>query len=444
MPNEQFYPDWLDSDQYITSEHDQKLLLYFQALFQHLDNAERRNNAILGIWKALLHHRRLLISKHPDGLETMTQTYLWLTASCIVLTASLIEATHQYCQQVNSDRVEQIKKHLKEMQESDSASQDYRRACQYLRLHLEKLLDTSQPHEQAVDQPNLQPIIQVVRRVPRIALFQPGKPDLTTSLTRWIKGYQVWRIRDLRKPDADAPASLNTPLGFADPEAGERLDQIPNGAQNIWSAPSLDDLMKGNLIDELMHDQVQQQAAFIEQYINTDPDERLKANFPNGYRGCHYQLLAQRLYLKEPPDTIREIAEEFEIDYNKLYAVVAGKERMSLYNLLPALLIDAYFQPEALQKAIQADIHQVLRKCHVRNYPKCHAQFLAMHRLRLFTPMPRSFEDITAELKQNYGYNRLTAAQIEAHWHNRCLHRVGQLIQALNEQSEAKFFGGQS
>lgn len=444
MPDEHLFPDWLNFDQY-TSKLDQTLLKYFQDLFQNLDNSDKSNKAILSIWKTLIHNRRLLIPRHPDGLETMTQTYLWLTTSCIVLTAALLEAIEQYCQEGEGNhRVEQIKEHLQTLQECDRSSQHYRRACQYLRGHLEKLLNPTQQQAQAVVQTNLQPLIQTVHRLPRIALFQPGQPDLATSLTRWIKSYQVWRIRDLRIPDTDAPLSLNDPLSFDHSDGGERLDQIPDGAQRLWSAPTLDNLMNGDLIDELMRNQVSKQATFIEQYINSDPDGHLKANFPKGHENCHYQLLAQRLILKEPPDTIKAIAQQFGIEYTKLYSVITGKDRMSLYNLLPALLIDAYPQPEALQQAILDDFQQNLESCHVKNYPECHAQFLAVRRLKLFVVKPRSFAEIAAELQQNYGYNKLTAGQIETHWYKKCLHRIGQVIRGLSEQEEVKLSGGKS
>lgn len=158
---------------------------------------------------------------------------------------------------------------------------------------------------------------------------------LGTAFVAWSEQN---RIEKLRTPVQMIAADLNPISEFDQPEKEDPLTLKPDGTQTLNSAPSLDELINGNLINQLMDTQKQQKAKLIEHYINTDPDGHLKANFPIGYPNCHYQLLAQRLILKEPPDRVQVIANEFGIRYSKLHEVVTGKDPMSLYNLILALL----------------------------------------------------------------------------------------------------------
>jgi len=62
-------------------------------------------------------------------------------------------------------------------------------------------------------------------------------------------------------------------------------------------------------------DFVQSIGSKLWQYINADPEEKLRGCHPKHRSDANCQVIAQRLQLKDPPDNLADIAKELDINY---------------------------------------------------------------------------------------------------------------------------------
>jgi hypothetical protein len=138
--------------------------------------------------------------------------------------------------------------------------------------------------------------------------FQPTSSSCKESLQRWINGYLYWRIKDL--PTITDPAVLPLDQTIGDENGSTFLDIIVDETQGI------------SLLDKLIaaeeRQEIQNIVEKIRIYVEKDPDNILKNFYPKGYSQCNCQLLIKRLIFTEPPDTIADIAREFDIKYQTL------------------------------------------------------------------------------------------------------------------------------
>lgn len=142
-----------------------------------------------------------------------------------------------------------------------------------------------------------------------IGNFQPRPPSIQVSLVKWVNGYLYWRIKDLYSPDSCAPVSLDAPISFENSAEGTtRLERVTD--------PSLSGLEV--LIEK--DQQQQRQRLWLEKkrYIEQDPQGNLQNSHLKSHPDCNCQLLAQRLFIKDPPDTFADIARDLGVNYQAL------------------------------------------------------------------------------------------------------------------------------
>lgn len=186
-------------------------------------------------------------------------------------------------------------------------------------------------------------------------------------------------------------------------------------------------------------------------YLESDPDQILQRRIPkdldnNPCPVCNDHELAKLLYLDllkngESLDEakfdikITKLAEQYNINYNTLYSRIKHPVRPgTIQNFILGFGVEFGLVSDELKAAIEADQDKLLSTCAVKNHPGCNGLFLARRKLPLFTPSPLSFEAITQEVNQAYGYT-LKPRQVENHWQNYCYPRLGQLARSLGYQT---------
>lgn len=145
-----------------------------------------------------------------------------------------------------------------------------------------------------------------------IERFEYEPEEVEKQLTNWINGYLGWRIKDLYTPDDAYQPSADEPFPDND-DNRTRQDTISNEDALI---PTLDGLE--GYIENLQKQNIQRIGLEVELYLENDPDNRLKQCHPREKPDCNAQVLAQRIFLKEPPDKLKAIAREFDIKYQTL------------------------------------------------------------------------------------------------------------------------------
>lgn len=84
------------------------------------------------------------------------------------------------------------------------------------------------------------------------------------------------------------------------------------------------------------------------QYIEDDPDEKLRNCYPDNKPEANCQVLARRLLLKNPPDSLSVIAKELDINYQTLNSHWNNRNRKDLKGLplLKKIALEFGYQPE--------------------------------------------------------------------------------------------------
>lgn len=167
--------------------------------------------------------------------------------------------------------------------------------------------------------------------------YDPNSLELVERrLTHWVNGYLGWRIRDLYTSDDKYKYdSLDEPIG--DNEDNRiKGDTISNEDALI---PTLDGLE--GYIENQQKQKTERIGLDVELYIEKDPDNKLQQCHPKGNPKCNAQVLAQRMFLKEPPDKLKPIAREMDIKYQTL---VSFWKRKGL-PLLQEIVTELGYQP---------------------------------------------------------------------------------------------------
>lgn len=156
--------------------------------------------------------------------------------------------------------------------------------------------------------------------------FEPRTSLIRQDLVKWIDGYLYWRIKDLAVAKTYQETSLHYSLDApikanCDGEKTSRLEQL-SAQGEILGTPSNPYTLSGLeiYIESLQKQSEQRIAVELADYIEQDPDMRLKKCYPRNHPECNSQLLSQRLLFifKNPPDTLASIAREFNINYQTL------------------------------------------------------------------------------------------------------------------------------
>ena len=195
---------------------------------------------------------------------------------------------------------ELLRRLIEEVCQHPDGSQKRRKAMHRLLLefqHLPGLLKSTHPDY-------LQALNQTWEWIGRYlcSTFEQRTASLQTSLVRWINGYLYWRIRDLQSSETLTPISLDQTLN--DDEAGTFLDRL---SENGLSTPIIYGLE--GYIEQLQKQKIQRIGLQLENYIQQDPDRKLRDCYPHKYPHCNCQWLSQKRCLQEPPETFEQIAQ---------------------------------------------------------------------------------------------------------------------------------------
>jgi hypothetical protein len=151
-----------------------------------------------------------------------------------------------------------------------------------------------------------------------ICHFQPrANSSIRLDLVRWVNGYLYWRVRDLAKSSVCEWHSLDETLySESSTTSSTVLERLSDQGYLSPSTPTLDGLDR--YLQQCEIESVQRCVNQIENYIIQDPDSRLRKCHPRNHPNCHAQLLGQRRCLKDPPDSLAEIARELDVHYQTL------------------------------------------------------------------------------------------------------------------------------
>lgn len=158
----------------------------------------------------------------------------------------------------------------------------------------------------------------------KIEEFQPRHPSMEKSLVIWInhKLRLRYEVRSLSSPKRirpmpktalaeykaqlrKLPLSLDTPV--SDDSGATFADILPDeNPSTLWELEAeiqrQQEKLKNKRIGKRMR-----------QYIEQDPEGKLRNCYPRAERNCHCQLLSQRRCLKDPPDKFKDIAQDLDM-----------------------------------------------------------------------------------------------------------------------------------
>ncbi|MGB0560834.1 MAG: hypothetical protein ACPGVO_03410 [Spirulinaceae cyanobacterium] len=150
--------------------------------------------------------------------------------------------------------------------------------------------------------------------------------DVVAALVHWInlKLRLKYAVKDLQRGDRSR-ATQRSPQAEFKRQAKQpplSLDRpLSRDAETTFadqlSAPTL-----ATLEDQIARLQLearnQSVAEQLQTYIESDPQMQLQSCHPRAHPQAHAQLLALRLLLQEPPDSLAQIARELAINYHTL------------------------------------------------------------------------------------------------------------------------------
>jgi hypothetical protein len=145
-----------------------------------------------------------------------------------------------------------------------------------------------------------------------IEFYQVRSSSVEQSFVTWINGYLKWRVRDLYAPEDKYNALRVYLVPMEDETTQDPLENFPDPTFSL-------NLLELKLA-QLQEAAQRRQGEAIQTYIEQDPDGKLIQCHPRKYPQCHCQVLAIRLLLKEPPETIADLARDFEINNQTLYS----------------------------------------------------------------------------------------------------------------------------
>jgi len=180
--------------------------------------------------------------------------------------------------------------------------------------------------------------------------FEPRSPSIKTDLVKWINGYLYWRIRDLTTHSAAGKsAQLSLDRAIADPDMTETtwLDRISEQGR-LLGTPANPKVLSGLevYVEQLQAESDQQVISHLAEYIEQDPDGKLRDCYPRKHPECNCQTLCQRLLFifKNPPDKLTDIARDCQINYQTL----VSHWKLKGLPLLQQIATDFGYQPTEL------------------------------------------------------------------------------------------------
>lgn len=205
---------------------------------------------------------------------------------------------------------EQLKNLIDEVRRHSTDSVQWRIAMHRLLIVLQKLPGIKKSNHPDYLQALNQTWEWVSRNISRE--FVPRSPSLEKSLVNWINGYLYWRIHDLYTAKTKEHMSLDVSVGNNE----QQVAWVDKLSSTNFKTPTLHGL--DGYIENIQTQKIQKIALSLEHYLEQDPDNKLLSCYPGNYSQCNCQLLAQKRYLQEPPDTFKSLAKQLNIPYRKL------------------------------------------------------------------------------------------------------------------------------
>jgi hypothetical protein len=130
--------------------------------------------------------------------------------------------------------------------------------------------------------------------------FHPRSSPIRDSLVTWINGYLRYRIRDLYAAKPKNMVSLDI----------RECRQFYHPCLGSFDA----------YIEQLEAEENQSLARNIAQYINRDPDAKLRKCYPKNRPDCNCQIIVQRLFLQQSPEKLSAIARQLNINTQTIHS----------------------------------------------------------------------------------------------------------------------------
>ncbi|MEL7006339.1 MAG: hypothetical protein AAFN93_26975 [Bacteroidota bacterium] len=136
---------------------------------------------------------------------------------------------------------------------------------------------------------------------------------VSESLISWINTYLKYRVWDLVGPEEPGLLRLDKTIETDGQNLTTWKEKMVEVSFGIPSVSGLDGYIKS------LKDQENQDLGLkIEEYIEQDPEGRLRACHPKKHKQCNCQALSQRVLLDAPPARFSKLSEEFGINYQTL------------------------------------------------------------------------------------------------------------------------------
>lgn len=132
--------------------------------------------------------------------------------------------------------------------------------------------------------------------------FHPRRSPIQASLTTWVNAHLRYRIHDLHITKNQQELSLD-------------LDVLERSG---FYNDSLDGLEVE--IERIERQEKQALAWKIVQYIDRDPEQKLRKCHPRNRPDCNCQILVQRLFLQQSPEKMAVIARHLNIKTQTIYS----------------------------------------------------------------------------------------------------------------------------
>ncbi|NEO87436.1 MAG: hypothetical protein F6J87_24725 [Spirulina sp. SIO3F2] len=182
-----------------------------------------------------------------------------------------------------------------------------------------------------------------------IQLFEMPADNVTTALVHWInlKLRLKYAVKDLQRGDRarSDPRSAKAEFKRQARQPPLSLDRPIRSDSDVTFAEQLPAPTLTTLADQIARAQQEVQrttlAANLQDYIQRDPEATLQTCHPKAHPQANAQILALRLLLKDPPDSLAKIARELTINYHTLNW---HWQRKAL-PLLRAIALDWGYQP---------------------------------------------------------------------------------------------------
>jgi hypothetical protein len=203
---------------------------------------------------------------------------------------------------------EQLRKLIEEISKHPPGSSQYRKTMHRLLIAIQKL-----PGLRKSSHPDyLHALDQTFEKISRDICrdFQPRSHSLTQDLLNWVNGDLKWRIKDLYIQDQkkkNKEESLDRSISY---------DREETNLGDFLASPTLEGLE--GYLEKLQNQKIERIGLELESYIDRDPQKQLQNCYPRNYPQCNCQILSQRRFFRDPPDTFPEIAQELNMPLRPL------------------------------------------------------------------------------------------------------------------------------